>query len=162
MGDIPQEAPWQIATALSVVANVGQMLLGWRKTRSEVGRVDIDIDKIRQDLVIELIEKNRELRDEMLAQNDRRIAQLKTALVEAKEESTKLRARVADLEQALADSENARQKSEAEMGAMITSLEMSIKGLGTAFEVERHMRIALENELNAWRNSGQQSLDERP
>lgn len=146
--DITQETPWQITTLLSIAANFGQLLLGWRKTRSEAGRADVDMDKVRQDLVVELIDKSRELRDEMLAQNEKRIT-------EAKEESIALKARVAELEQAIADSEKARLEAEAELVSMIAMLEESVRELGAAFEVERYRRIALEDELREWKASGQ-------
>jgi len=155
MSDISQVTPWQITTLLSIVANFGQLVLGWRKTRSEAGRVDADIDKVRQDLVVELIDKSRELRDEMLAQNDKLIVSLKVSLKEAKEEGVALKARVAELEQAITGSEKARREAEAEMVSMIAVLEESIRELGAAFEVERYRRIALEDELREWKAGGQ-------
>lgn len=153
--DTPQVTPWQITTLLSIAANFGQLLLGWRKTRSEAGRVDVDVDKVRQDLVVELIDKSRELRDEIEAQNEKRIVFLKTRLKEAEEESKALKAGVAELEQAIADSEKARREAEAETVFLIDTLEESVRELGTAFEVERHRRRALEDELREWKASGQ-------
>ena len=68
MDEIPQAVPW-ILTALSGLGNLAQMLAGLRRGR-------VDVDKIRQDMTLELIEKARELNGQWEVRNGNYIARL--------------------------------------------------------------------------------------
>lgn len=95
--EIPQSVPWVVA-AVSVLTAVAQTVNGWRKGR-------VDVEKIRQELTFELIEKARQLNAEWEQRNGvyiERLAEEKEAILavnhELQKELGRLRERVCILE----------------------------------------------------------------
>ncbi|NIQ88768.1 MAG: hypothetical protein GWN93_06665 [Deltaproteobacteria bacterium] len=117
MEEIPRAVPW-VLTAISAMGNVAQMVNGWRRGR-------VDVDKIRQEMTIELIEKARELNTEWEVRNGKYIARL----ADEKEQMLSV---------------NQRLQCEVEQ------LRKRVSALETV-DKERVARIrALEDELRAW------------
>ena len=117
MEEIPRAVPWVVA-ALSALGNVAQMVNGWRRGK-------IDIDKIRQDMTIELIEKARSLNKEWELRNGGYIAKLAAEKEEMLTANHRLQSEVAQLRQ------------------RVTVLEAQDK------QRSAHIR-SLEEELRAW------------
>ena len=88
-------------------------------------------------MVIELIDKNRELRDEMVAQNERYVAQIK-----------------AERDAAIAGNKR-RDEKLAKLEKIVELLEGNIRELGARLEEEQHHRRILQDELEYWRREEQ-------
>ncbi|MGD8500732.1 MAG: hypothetical protein PVJ86_08800 [Phycisphaerales bacterium] len=95
--EIPQSVPWVVAL-ISALTAIAQTINGWRKGR-------VDVDKIRQELTFELIEKARQLNAEWERRNGvyiRRMAEEKEAILtvnhELQKELARLRERIRILE----------------------------------------------------------------
>lgn len=94
INEIPRAVPW-ILTALSSMGNVAQMVNGWRRGK-------IDIDKVRQDMTLELIEKARELNLEWETRNSSYIARLAAEKEEMLTSNQRLRIEIEQLHQRVA------------------------------------------------------------
>jgi chromosome segregation ATPase len=97
MSDIPQSVPWVVALVSALTA-IAQTVNSWRKSR-------VDVDRIRQELTLELIEKMEAMNAERERRNGayaKRLAQEKEAILsvnrELQKELGRLRERVRILE----------------------------------------------------------------
>jgi chromosome segregation ATPase len=108
--EIPQSIPWVVALVSALTA-IAQTVNGWRKNR-------VDVERIRQELTLELIDKMETMNAERERRNGayiKRVAEEKEAILavnhELQKELSKLRERVRILE--------ARDKTRAaEVGAL--------------------------------------------
>jgi len=104
-----------LAVLFGLLGNVLQWLAGLRKSRTDANKADVDVDKIRQDLMIELVEKSRTLQQEWEKKNEKYV----TRLVEERDRiiavNRGLKEDLAKLEQRLEFLETENKAAKAEM-----------------------------------------------